>query len=356
MAEVQSWLREGAAQPQASASRAITPALFVEGFCRATRLGQFIAAIMVVLFVLYIAFFRTLAYTASAVIEAPISSAANSQSRAQVLARFAGVDATGDSNQFGKFMQIMGSVRLAEQIERDHHISRLVFPGWNETTQTWEAPQGPIAAIKRFVKPLLGTPSWKQPDASQLAQYLRLHTTVSLVPSKSPFDLRSQVFTVSVKDRNPQMAYNLLTWTLQSADGIVRSDQLSRTNNRITYLKGLIAHAQELYLKENLQEILMSEEQTLMMLRSDRNFAIDLIDPPHVPSQPEGMSTVRLFMIFAFLGGIIYAAAVFWILLKRTGQSNDSDPLEAPFPDPIRHIYAVVSNRRSGGVRKPTKP
>jgi len=209
--------------------------------------------------------------------------------------------------------------------------------GWNERTHTWTPPHGPLSALKAGVKAMLGMRPWAPPDATTLAKMLQTATTISLVPGKSPLDLRSQVFSIGVKAKNRALALNLLSWTLRAADDIVREDQLARTINRVAYLKQQIDATQEVYLRQSLQQILMAQEETLMTLQADKFYAVDLIDLPSVPSSPTGTSGVAILAIATMLGLVFYAAMVAYMLFRRLRNPRPSgtDPLRAPFPDPL---------------------
>lgn len=245
-------------EPSPPASGAVlTPGLLIGGMLRAWNLGFVIIGTFLVLGLVYVSI-RHPPYVATAIIEPPISTGPQLSGGAQVLASFAGIESGGSAGaQFTKYLQVIGSTRFAERMDRDHGVMKILMKGWDPRTQSWTRPSGTLIDIKAGIKSALGMPPWTPPDAATLADQLHALIGISLVPGKSPLDLRSQVFAISVRDEDKGLALNLLTWTLRTADDIVREDQLARTINRVAYLKQQIDTTQEVYLRQSLQSILI---------------------------------------------------------------------------------------------------
>lgn len=317
--------------------RSLTPGLLIGGMLRAWRLGLVIGLAFVVLGVAYAAIRRPM-YDAAAVIEPPISPGAQPGGASQVLASFAGIEAGGgNAAQFTKFLQVIGSIRFAARMEHEHHLLETLMPGWNPQTRTWRRPTGLMNGIGNALNRLMGAPAWHPPGIPELAAQLKHDISITLVPGKSPLELRSQVFTVAVHDTNPVRAYELLNWSLTAADEIVRQDQLGRTVNRIAYLKREIDATPEVYLRQSMQALLMQQEEMLMTLQADKFYAVDMIDMPSIPDRPVGTPGSRIVMFAILLGIVVHCVAVGVMLLKRLGNPAQpgGDPLRAPFPDPV---------------------
>jgi len=326
-------------EPTAEQRFVLTPGLLLDGLWKGRVLGALIISAFVLLAVLYCVFLRHPPYVAAAVIEPPINSGSQISGANQMLASFAGIEASGSAAQFTKYLQVLGSNRFAERMDQDHHLMRAMNEGWNEKTHSWTPPSGPMADFKARVKAMLGMRPWTPPDMSSLAQNLQGMTSISLVPGRSPLDLRSQVFSVSVRAKTPQQAFNLLSWSLRAADDLVREDQLARTTNRIAYLKAQIDSTQEVYLRQSLQQILMSQEETLMTLHADRFFAVDLVDRPSVSNVPIGTSVSTLLITAAAMGFFVYSLFVIVLLFRRIRSPKPADSLRAPFPDPLGSAF-----------------
>jgi len=317
----------------------LTPGLIVNGLWKGRNLGVLIVAGFLVLAVLYIVFLRHLPYVATSVIEPPINSGSQLSGANQLFASFTGVEGAGGSTQFTKYLQVVGSTRFAERMEQDHGVMRILNGGWNPRTHSWTPPDGVLAEMKARLKAMLGMRPWEPPNVESLAQQLHGMISISLVPGRSPLDLRSQVFSISVKARSPQLAYNLLSWTLRAADDVVREDQLSRTINRIAYLKAQIDSTEEVYLRQSLQQILMSQEEMLMTLHADKYYAFDLVDRPNVSNSPTGTSATTVLAMAVAAGLLVYVCIVVVLLFGRIRSSQPAESLRAPFPDPLGSVF-----------------
>jgi len=333
----------------------LTPSLFVAAIWRAKNLGYSILAASLLVAALIIAF-RQPVFVATAIIEPPLVPGSQMSGTSQMLASFAGIDPTGTTGQFTKYLQVIGSPRFAARLEQNHGVMKHLIAGWDEQTHSWKAPSGPIAFVKENLKSLLGLGGQVQPDASSLSEVLQKKIAIGLIPGKSPLDLKSQVFSVSVTLPDRNYAQALLAWSLRTADDIVREDQLERTINRVAYLKQTMITTDEIYLRQSLQQILTSQEQTLMTLKTDKYYSVDLVDPPSVPQKPAGVAISTLLILSVFLGLIFYVLVVFVIVFRRTrsAKGKDEDVLSEPFPDPVNVITGYtkrISGRMRGGRR-----
>lgn len=337
------------AAPPTEVRNVLTPALIVGGLRRGWALGVTLVAAFLTLGFFYVAFMHHAPYVATAVIEPPIAAGPQMSGAGQMLASLAGVEANAGSAQFTKYLQVIGSTRFAEQMDKDHGVLRILFPGWDPVTRSWHKPHGAMADLRAKFKAALGLPAWTPPDTSKLAAELQYMTSITLVPGKSPLDLRSQVFSVSVKAKSRDLALNLLTWSLRAADDIVREDQLARTTNRIAYLKAQIDSTQEVYLRSSLQTILMAQEETLMTLHADRYYALDVIDKPSVSDTPVGTSATTILAVFAAMGFVLYLGIVVWVMFARVRNPRlfGADPLRKPFPNPVGMVFGRLKTATS---------
>jgi hypothetical protein len=333
--------------PVAEHRPSMTIGLLLAGMWKARKLGVLIIGAFVIAAILYVIFLRHPDYVATAVVEPPISSGPQLSGATQVLASFAGIESASSGAQFTKYLQVVGSTRFAARMDRDDGVMKILVSGWDEGTHTWTPPSGFVADAKAKLKAMLGMRPWAPPTTSSLATTLQHMTTIALVPGRSPLDLRSQVFSIAVTAPSRDLALNLLSWTLKSADDLVREDQLARTTNRIAYLTQQMGSTQEVYLRQSLQQILMVQEETLMTLRADKYYAIDVIDLPNVSDIPTGSSSTTILAIYALLGFAVYAGIVFVLLILRTRRTRPgfADPLREPFPDPLAATARYV---RSG--------
>ena len=328
---------------RAPAQGAITPRLVIGGLLRAWLLGLIILAISIISCMIYLNT-RTLQYTATAVVEPPLSTGNGQISgQSQMLASFVGIDTGGNSDQFTKYLQILSARRFAAKLESDHHVLRLLFPGWDESSQSWKVPENFTSRLKKRFRAFLGLPNQGDPDIAALDDFLGKKIIITLVPGRSPLDLKGQVFTVSITMEDRELATNLLMWSLSAADSLVRHDQLARTVNRIAYLRRQIDSTNEIILRQSLSTLLTQQEQAMMTLQTDKFYAVDLIDPPSAPNIPLGMTMSKAFITFVFLGFLVFFALVIVTLYQRTRTMSDEDEiLSIPFPNPVSQAIGAL--------------
>lgn len=314
---------------------------------RARMLTLFLVLCCILAVVFYVLVLRQPTYTATATI-GPVS-ATLSQGRPQGLAALAGLGIGGGDDQFNKYRQLLDSTRLAGRLERDHGVMRKVIPGWDEETHSWQQPGGLITSLKLGVRAMLGMPPWTPPTPATLAAMLQLKLKVqSTASGLELLDRRSQIYTVTFESRDRDYTVQLLNWILKDADTLVREDQLTTTSNRIAYLKKVMEHTPELYVRDTLQQILVDQENSLMTLQVDKYYAFDMIDPPSADTVPGGPSATTLLMGAVFFG-LLIAFLIIYILFRRRMQhaySDGSDPLAEPFPNPFRWIGRLVPHRQ----------
>jgi len=252
----------------------------------------------------------------------------------------------GDTDvNFSKFRQILTSARLADRLEKDHRVAKTLMGGWDEQTHSWLPPSGPLAFIKGGLKALLGLPGWAPPDSAQLAGQLHEIVQIERIGQGGPLDMKTNLLIVSVKMADKNYAIQLLNWILRDADHVVREDQLTNTTNRIGYLRDALSKTNEVNLIQSLQQILMNEERTQMMLQADKYYAVDVIDPPHY--NPSNYSPRPSLVVFsAILLGLLVSMGIIYIIFRRRMAlaQREEDIFATPFPNPIWYAATKIRN------------
>lgn len=276
-------------------------------------------------------------YTANAII-APAPQDASSLSSfsglGAKLGSLAGIKLGGASDEeFSKYMQLITSTRLAAKLEGKHGFTRMLFCGYDGKNKKWVDPST-SCRIRNFIKQLVGLPAWQPPSASDLADYIKRRIDVSDLEGGGLLKgSTGSIEAISYSSKDPEFAKQFLNAVLTEADILARQDRLSDTRNRVAYLTHAIDSANEIYLKENLGQILQSQQSNMMVLQSDKFYAIDVIDPVALDPHP----TPRIVPVVAtgvFLGLLSGVIGAFFVLQHRLTRSR-SDPsiqLSASFP------------------------
>ena len=217
--------------------------------------------------------------------------------------------------------------------------------GWDEQTHSWQPPSGPLTFLKSGLKALLGVPGWAPPDSAQLAGTLHKMVSTERIGQGYELDMKTNLLIVSVKMGDKDYAVQLLNWILRDADHIVREDQLTNTTNRISYLRDALSKTNEVNLIQSLQQILMNEERTQMMLQADKYYAVDVIDPPHY--DPSNYSPRPSLVVFsAILLGLVVSMGIVYIMFRRRVAlaQREEDIFATPFHNPIWYAATKIRN------------
>lgn len=326
----------------------------------ALSIGQFVSAywqarkfVGVVLFlcfagaILYLALIAQPVYRAKAIIGPPSSGAPSmGGGGASALALYAGLDLGGDSTTFMKYLQVVHSTRLAEVLDKKYGLMKQMYGGWDEETQQWNPPSGLLPTFTRTMRGLIGMPPWSPPTASTLADRIGKTLNVTKIQGGSIIDIKTQLYTVSLDGADREATVRLLTMILTEADNIVRQDRLGNAARRMTYLKEMSAQSPELFLRDSLQQVAMEQQRSLMMLKADRLYAVDLVDPPNAdgtPVAPRG----RVVLMIALTLGLVFTVLVVYLMLRlhmSRALAAGRDPRTMPFDDPF--VTAVAATRR----------
>jgi hypothetical protein len=328
---------------------ALSAALFSRALIRARNLAIAIVGCAVLSALIYVVFIRAPVYRAQATI-GPVANSVGPSGATQAFAAYAGVDiGAGDTGRFGKYLQVLHSYRLAERLENRHHVLRYLVPGWDEQNQCWKPPSGLFPTAVRFVKGILGYPAWQPPDAGILADVLSRNMRVERVAGATILDTKNQISTITLDLGDRELARTLLGEIIVEADGIVREDQLLNTTDRINYLSAMLRKAPEVFLIDSLQRIHLEQERTLMTLKADRRYSVDLIDPPNAERNPIGLSGIFLLIMSVVLGVIVYTVAVLFLLRRRIARyaGDARRAVDESFPDPFAWIRSQHSRSRS---------
>jgi len=274
-------------------------------------------------------------YTARTTITLPAGSGPTPNSSGAGLAALVGIQVGGSeaTSTYQKFLETTRSRRLAAALEQKYHVLRVLFPGWDEASQRFLPPSG-FGAVKQLIKELLGRPAWQPPDAVSLSEYL--DENIKVAASRNANNVADQTKEISYIADSPAFARDFLGMVISTADDVVRNDKLVNELNRIDYLSGALDKTRELYLRESLSQLLQTEQRQMMVLKADRYYSFDMVDPPaadNIPTSPKA----SFIVVAGFLGGLLFGMAYAFLLIRRRtiAAAGAYDPLAAPFPNPF---------------------
>lgn len=236
----------------------------------------------------------------------------------------------GNSAPFQQFLFILHSPRLAERLDREHDLLRILAAGrWDEETQSWGPPSGAVAKLKGLFNVVVGRPAYPPPTVDGIAGYLDKEL---LIEEVSDTDFRQ----VSLRHPDPEFAAQLVAWAFDGADQIVRQDALDRTQRYVTYLREQLAQVTNVEHRLALTQLLSEQQKQLMMLQVDLPYAVRVMQPVRVTTMPtEPRPKIVLAMVF--LAALLLscgAVLVYHLAMKPSGWSLDRMRPRRP-----RHSY-----------------
>jgi hypothetical protein len=322
---------------------------YTTAFWKARRFVFAIVGGLVLLAGLYL-FTRQPVYEVNAIIgPSAASSGGGSGGALSTLAATAGLNVgTGNTNLFDKYQHLLQATRLADVLEKRHAVmEHLYASSWDAKTHRWTPPGDPISLVKNLIKDAIGKP-WQPPTTQTLAEQLEKMVNLGQAPGGAGGinALRSQLISVTLRYEDREYAIALLNYILQDADALARQDQLETTENRIDYLEGAIKRTSEVSLYNSLTQILLDQERVLMMIKADKYYAFDMVDPPNASIFPAGPGKMRMLMLSVILGLAISAALVFFMVRRRVAEAMETgeDPFARPFPEPVGALVKAIKN------------
>ena len=324
----------------------LTFGLLFRAMLQSWRLVAAIAGCMVLLGVVYYEFVRAPAYEATAVIGP--SAGMSQMSGGGLLGSLSAGFGMNGGDEFGRYRQIIQSDRLAGYLEKKQGWMRRIMLGWDPKTRASHPNTGLVTRAVIGVKKLFGIPV-TPPDETAFAALLDRIVTVTALGGDTP--LRPSVYyNVSVTVAGRQNAIDLLHDILLDSDQLARQDQIVSIRNRIVYLRDALQKTSEVNLQNGLQQLLLTQEQTLMSLEADRTWAFDLIDPPQAPPWPTGPGVAVVSLVLAFAGVLVSAGVIYLLLLRRLSEmaGYEEDPLEEPLMD----IRRWTADRIAGPIAR----
>lgn len=132
-------------------------------------------------------------------------------------------------------------------------------------------------------------------DAARLARWLSCHVRVQPVGA-------TQMRRVTLRMGYRDVATGLLQALHRTADGIIRADVRTRTDQRIAYLREQLGEVANPDQRDALIGLLKEQERMRMMVGIDTDFSAEVIDPPSLPAGPAFPRLSLLLPLLAVLG------------------------------------------------------
>jgi len=205
-----------------------------------------------------------------------------------------------------RYVQLLGSVRLAERLESEHQIMRQTFQDqWDESRGSWQPPEGLVPWARSAILEFFGFPGWTPPDLTQLAEYLSGRITVSRYGGTALRQLRAE---------HPDGAFaaSLLDLAHRTADDLLREDALARVRADIASLEAALEETRDEPVRREALEVTLGERyQIEALLASGQPYAAEVLSPAQPSSAPSSTSPLIVLTLALLVGLILGVFVVF---------------------------------------------
>jgi hypothetical protein len=210
-----------------------------------------------------------------------------------------GIKGGGVNTDFEKFRVLYLSSQTAADVDRRFHLLQRSFPGWNARAHAWQMPPWSSGnVLPRFVRWIFRRPVWRVPSAADLAETLANQITV-VKSDTDPF------LTVSTTSTDPKFSEVLLVALTDSANEILRQRAQEQAAAQIEYLNRQLGTVSNTEHRQVLTELLLAQEQTLMLSRSNLPYAAQILTPPTTHYNQIKPGLTLTLAIGAFLGLVV---------------------------------------------------
>jgi hypothetical protein len=222
---------------------------------------------------------------------------------------------------WGRYVFALSSVRLAEKLQRDHHLLQTVFASrWDSKTKTWKPSQGREASVERFFERLFGFPVDPPPDVKALAQYISATVTLST-------DKTTGISTLSTLAADPKKGLAFILMVHQAAVDLVRAEIAQRNDAKIDFVLNSLRKTTNADQRGVLISMLAQTEQTQMLLNNHLPFASQIIDTPTVPQDPSSPRALQVLLMYYI--GFLAFVILFFIAIDQIADTNIVEYAEA---------------------------
>ncbi|MBS0274834.1 MAG: hypothetical protein JSR55_10630 [Proteobacteria bacterium] len=245
--------------------------------------------------------------------------------------------------EWSRYVYALSSVRLAEKLEREHHLIKKLFaPRWDEKTKSWKPTPGFGAGVGRFFRNMFGFPVNVPPDIKDLQSYLSGNVFLTT-------DKTTGLTTLSMNSGDPKQAMDFLLMVHHAAVQLVKNEISSRNQAKIAYLTRALGTTVNADQRGILIGMLAQTEQTQMLLNNNLPFAAQIIDTPTIPTQPSTPPMLNVAMEYR-IGLLIFLILVV-IAIDQISGTNFADYSEAKIRNFPRFIGTLISRFREYGWR-----
>jgi Chain length determinant protein len=209
----------------------------------------------------------------------------------------------GVNQNYTAVVQLLNSPRVYAEVDRKYGVFRLFYPKrWDDVRKTWKVRNSPIDTIVSGFKWAFRIPVHDAPNEDDLARLLKDRLEISQVEF-------TDIYNVSLRYKDPQVAAQFLNWDLNTADSMVRAEALARIRGEIEYVDQRLKSVTIDEHRRALGDLLASLERQNMIISGGGNYAVFVLQSPAVEVRPS-LVTLLVNVLLGFVGGAAIAIAI----------------------------------------------
>lgn len=206
-------------------------------------------------------------------------------------------------------LQMITTVRLAERLNSKYDLLTYFYgKKWHRENGQWvrNPSEGMLGGLRDMVAARIG----RKPSTIALAEMM-----LNQIEIKT--DKLSGVVTISYSSTDPEFAGLFLGRVVAEADGIMRENDIVRTEQRIAHLQRELDGLQVADLRSNLLAVMANEVKSKIFMLSGAPYAMQVLDGPVVSDRPVSPKPVLNVLIGFLLGCIFGVVVVFVVHIAR---------------------------------------
>jgi hypothetical protein len=222
------------------------------------------------------------------------------------------LNANDTATPFDEFQVLLKSEPFADSLENKYgFLKRIYASRWDEANKRWVYRPGLMQGIRDIFG---GAASNFAPDGHELSAYIAEHVDLRKAEN-------APIYEMTYADRDPKFARTFLRAVVLQLNEMIRARLLGNTDRSIAYLQDRIDHTGAADLRASLVSLLITQEQTRMMLNAGQPSAAEILDDVSTTKTPNVPSLLQVFglplVFFALLGLML---AYFEGHLRRRGE------------------------------------
>lgn len=216
-----------------------------------------------------------------------------------MLASLAGSEGSGQVPKFAQFLVALGSVGVAERLDRQYDMVCVVYRGLcDPRTHTWQKRKGLIPAFNALLARIGGLPD---PNGALTVVDLAAHNFGAVIVTR---EKTSGLVTLSYSNRDPKFAADYLSKVVRTTNDYIRQKDRAIQRTYVAYVTQRIAENTNVEQRATLDNLLLQQERRLMMTEVDVPYAATILDGPTVVPQNNVLRTILLNVFTALLIGV----------------------------------------------------